>query len=610
MPRLSPKTKSIDSEPIPLEPISPLEALLDNWITKRGDYFVTAFLDSTVMWEEKIDIESVPFIQYLVTSLKLDKFYKTKELIRIKAFAFARNTLHSIDVNTLEYHLRISDGTDSFTDGKKIVISGKVLELKESKYEDLSGYDVFIGLALHEGCHILYTDFKEYSEFLASKDLPKGASALLHTIVNILEDERIERKLLDKYPGHGNFLARLKEYYFGGIRKKDELSEEENVTEFLNLFLQIIRYPKYLDSLLVERYIDLLFSIKEILLPYPEEMGECLDKSYEVFELILEYFDLRFEREEDDEELAKASDEISKAGGGGVSKIAVSSSEDSSDTGGSMPSKGKEESILDGEYSFSEEGLKVLADNSTKEKYNEILDRLRKYLPGFRHFLFYNTYVKHRNLVGLKSGNLDTNKLVEGFQGVQSIYARKEKPVLKRLTVSLLVDMSGSMGGDCIKRARECAVLLTEVFSTNKMVDLYVYGYTGQDITSHKAELYEYYTPKNPRKYSLVNMVAKSQNLDGFSLLQMRNEIRKDTNNDVLTFMISDGEPYATGYSGRAAIDHLKGAVTELEKDKFKIIHIAVGYSGLPDVYKNLVLVEDVATLANDLYILVKRTIK
>jgi cobalamin biosynthesis protein CobT len=213
-------------------------------------------------------------------------------------------------------------------------------------------------------------------------------------------------------------------------------------------------------------------------------------------------------------------------------------------------------------------------------------------------------------LVGLKSGTLDTNKLVEGVQGIQTIYSRKEKPILKKLVVSLLVDMSGSMSGSYMNRARECAILLTEVFSGNKEVDLYVYGYTGQNITEEKAELYEFYTPRNPRKFSLVNLRAIAQNLDGYSLLQMRDEIRKQTNEDVLTFMISDGEPAAHGYSGREAQAHLKECVTKLEKDKFKIVHIAVGFKGLPEIYKNLVTVEDVSTLANDLYLLVKRNIK
>ena len=596
------------TETIPAKKLTPLEGLMEGWIVRRGDYFTTAFLDSTVAWEDKIDIEEVPFIQYLITSLRLERYYKTKDLMRIKAFAFARNTLHAIDIDTNRHMLTISEGTESYTDGKKIVISGDVLKIKEGEFEDLSGYDVFIGLALHEGCHILYTDFKEYKDFLTAKELPSGASKIFRTLVNIFEDERIERKLLDIYPGHGNFLARVKEYYFSINRVAfEKLDEEENINEFIKLLLQIIRYPKYIDEVLLERYLDLLEGIKGITLPYPEEMDECLDKTYQVFELILDYFDLKFEDDKDDEKLEEVSKEISEELGSMLREI----SEDGDSEGHSPDEKkSKEEAICDGDYSFSDEGLRVLADNSTKEKYNEILDKLRSYLPGFRHFLYYNTYVKKRNLIGLKSGNLDTNKLVEGVQGIQTIYSRKEKPILKKLVVSLLVDMSGSMSGEYMERARECAILLTEVFSSNKEVDLYVYGYTGQNITEEKAELYEFYTPKNPRKYSLVNLRAIAQNLDGYSLLQMRDEIRKNTNEDVLTFMISDGAPAAHGYSGREAQAHLKECVTKLEKDKFKIVHIAVGFSGLPEIYKNLITVEDVSTLANDLYLLVKRNIK
>lgn len=609
MAKKSKRTATVPEIVTPTIALTPLEELLSGWITKRGEYFVTAFLDSTVMWEEKIDIESVPFISYLVSTLKLDKHYTLKELVRIKAFSFARNTLHSIDICTIKHRLRISEEDKSYTNGSEIVVSGKVLEIAPGEYEDLSGYDVFIGLALHEGCHVLYTDFKENQEFYKSKDLPEGAQLLLHSIINVVEDERIERKLLDRYPGNGNYLARLKEYYFTKFIPKlepDEFGElpEENLEEFFGLFLQIIRYPKYLDELLVERYIDLLHGIKEILLPFPEEMGECLDACYETFLLIIEYFDLKYEHPEVDDTIKEAVEAVAKDLGSDAPLFGTPPEAPTRD------GKSKEEKICDGEYHITDEGLKVLAENGTKESYLKLLNRIKMYIPGFRHFVAYNTYVKKRNLVGLRSGNLDTNKLADGYQGSPTIYQRKVVEVKARLTIALLVDLSGSMYGECMERARDCAVLLTEVFSASKEVDLYVYGYTGQEITARAAELYEYYTPKNRNKYSLVNMKARCQNLDGYSLLQMRNEIRKSTNSEVMAFMISDGEPYGSGYSGKEAIKHLQSAVTTLEKDKFKIIHVAVGYEGLPEVYKNLLTVTDVSNLASDLYRLVKRTLR
>lgn len=586
-----------------------LEELLEGWIVRKDGYYVSAFLDSSLKWEEKIDIEEVPFISYLVKTLKLDKYYTTKEVVRLKAFQFAKVTLNSIGVNTIKHKLRLNHSShDSYTDSKTIVVS--TLPLYEEECEEYNGYDVFVGIALHEGCHILYTDFTEHFEHIKSLDLPKGAQSLFATLANIIEDERIERRLMDHYPGQGSYIARLKEYYF---RKGDKvgIDEDENVSEFMNLLIRIIRYPKYIDDLLFERYSDLLFSVKDILIDYPEEMGEMLEKTTEVFNLILEYFDLKYEHEEDDKELSGAMEEVKKTFKEGVS-TATSIEEYEGGTGKPRfeDEKDDAEKILDGEVGMTKSGMHLRAEDSTKENYLRLLAPLKHLIPGFRHFLAYNTHVKIANYVGLREGKLDTSKLVEGIQGVQSIYYRTEKPVLKKLNVAMLVDLSGSMGGERIEIARECTILLTEVFSKNKAVDLYVYGYTGQNITDKKAELYEFYTPRNPRKYSLANMRAIAQNLDGYSLLQVQEQVRKQTREDVLLFMISDGEPYAAGYHGSEAIRHLKGCVKTLEKDKFKIIHLAISYKGLPDVYKNLVHVSDISNLAKDLYLCVKQTLR
>lgn len=211
--------------------------------------------------------------------------------------------------------------------------------------------------------------------------------------------------------------------------------------------------------------------------------------------------------------------------------------------------------------------------------------------------------------MGLKSGQLDTGKLVEGYQGAENIYCRKEKPVLKKLSIALLVDQSGSMSGDRMSCARDCTVLLAEVLSKNKDVDLFVYGYTGQYRHSTKAELIEYYTPKNKNIYSIASMEALSQNLDGYSLLQVKEKVREHTKDECLLFMISDGEPAASGYRGSAAKKHLGNAVRELKNSGFKLLHIAVGYKGLPEVYGNVVQVSDPRDLSSALIKVIKKVL-
>lgn len=607
------------------EEFSTLEALFDGWITRKDGVFVSSFLDSTLGWEEEIDIEEVPFVSSMVKTLGLEKYYTNKEIKTLKSFSFARFSLQSIGINTKLHKLKVSSKVTSYTDGHNIHVSN--VPLNDERFGDtLNGMDVFVGLALHEGCHVLYTDFKMYRDFLTREDLLRNK--LFKDVFNIIEDERIERRLLDIFPGNGNFIAKVKEYYFALMYEKIPVSEDpKNLSEFIGMFLQVIRFPRYLDVEVVEKYSYLLFKIKDRLTPYPVNMEDCLFATLGVLEEIIDFFEIKV-----DEDLKP--EETSREGGlkGGTKKALErlleeelsdfeemkedSGSEDVDEKGGGYGdeedggSKDYYEKILDGESHYGKHGLKVIADKSTIDKYYKLAEPLKKYIGGFRHFLFYNTNVRTRDLVGLKNGNLDTNKLVEGFQGVPTIYRQRLKETKERLTVALVVDMSGSMSGKFMDRARECAILMCEAFEPNRRADLYIYGYTGQELTREHAELYEFYTPTNKNKTRLVNLKARSQNLDGFSLLQTKDYIRKQTSNDVLLLMISDGQPHGSGYYGDSAIAHTKEAVRTLERDRFRIIHVAVGYEGLSGVYKNIIKVSDVSTLAKDLYVVSKRAMR
>ena len=59
---------------------------------------------------------------------------------------------------------------------------------------------------------------------------------------------------------------------------------------------------------------------------------------------------------------------------------------------------------------------------------------------------------------------LDTNKLAEAYQAVETVYSNKFKRTTPGLDVCVLIDESGSMSGTNISSARKCAILLNEVF--------------------------------------------------------------------------------------------------------------------------------------------------
>ena len=94
---------------------------------------------------------------------------------------------------------------DSFTDGKKVTISSKL---------DDKLFDSTVGLALHEGSHILLSDFdfvrqldvnipKEYIDRGVSKGYSKN-DVMVHikNLLNFVEDRRIDYHIFSNAPGY------------------------------------------------------------------------------------------------------------------------------------------------------------------------------------------------------------------------------------------------------------------------------------------------------------------------------------------------------------------------------------------------------------------------
>lgn len=77
-------------------------------------------------------------------------------------------------------------GSDAFTDGE-------VINLPAYHFEDSSFKDVAWGYLAHEAAHLRFTDFGDFRN--------AATSAIRKSIVNILEDIRVERLMQMTYPG-------------------------------------------------------------------------------------------------------------------------------------------------------------------------------------------------------------------------------------------------------------------------------------------------------------------------------------------------------------------------------------------------------------------------
>ena len=122
---------------------------------------------------------------------------------------------------------------DSYTDGKTVTISSKI---------DETDFDPIVGLALHEGSHILLSDF-DFLKTLGST-IPKTTYALgiskgmrerdirefFKNMLNFVEDRRIDHYIVSSSPGYKGYYLSMYQKYFNSPTidkglKTDEMTE-------------------------------------------------------------------------------------------------------------------------------------------------------------------------------------------------------------------------------------------------------------------------------------------------------------------------------------------------------------------------------------------------
>ena len=96
---------------------------------------------------------------------------------------------------------------DSYTDGKSVTIAGNIKP---------STFDQTVGLALHEGSHIAYTDFEaSYDAFdTMYSDRSYDFKDFFKNMVNYVEDRRIDNIVFKSSPGYKGYYHTLYSKYF------------------------------------------------------------------------------------------------------------------------------------------------------------------------------------------------------------------------------------------------------------------------------------------------------------------------------------------------------------------------------------------------------------
>ena len=217
----------------------------------------------------------------LLSQIRSDKRYAVPTIDRDGFFIDSKDWMLLIRNIIGKVNIAITPDNSS-TDARTVWVATKVFD--DPDLPTGRKFDTFVGLAVHEGCHLLYTKFEEGR---------KCSNGIVHSLQNIIEDERIERECGESKPGLANFLKASKYYYFDKYRedmvRAGKLSGLDTFQRLMNIILAYVRYPKSLDLDDLQEFADVMLKVKEILLPYPTSTSASTDAAEKIYEVMKEF---------------------------------------------------------------------------------------------------------------------------------------------------------------------------------------------------------------------------------------------------------------------------------------------------------------------------------
>ena len=598
----------MDSSALTLE--RRMEILTKDFLERDGDTFVKIRRTGRLGWEDTLPHDGA-YSSYILNSC-------TQEELISRAYTLACNMITVMDSDK-KVSVKITPD-QSATDSSTVWVATKVFD--EPGLTTGQRLDAFLGFAIHEGCHLLYTDFPVLSE---------ASCKTVGNLLNIIEDERIERLCGEAKPGLVNFVGVTKYYTFDKYHKRllaeGRLKGLGYLERFLNCIISYIRYPKALDAKELEFFSVQMIKVKEILSPFPSSTAEALSAAEKIYELIKE----ENSREEQQSQGRggdgkEAQQEPTEEGGssaeggcgaGSDAEAKLSKMNDRLSEACPTPKQGLSES--DQSETVKQDGGRVgkvcegtlerglskgsYIEKSSEDKcaYMDSLSRVRRFVPAISKSLRIDGTDYSFCVRGQRSGLLDTGKLAEARQGVPSVYKRMGEVKSDRITVCALIDESGSMWGAGEEAARDTAVLLNEALGNLPNVNLYIYGHTASRSTT---SLYVYREPGFERRYALGSTDSRAGNHDSVAIREACARVRRSTSDKVLFFMISDGAP-------NESTDMVRKAVHDVEKDGFEVVAISIDpYYDPSTMYDHNVNLTDLSRLAIELGKMVKKAVK
>lgn len=536
-------------------------------------------------------------------------------------------------LNIPVHMLKDEDGAWSEPDGKKL--------------------DAFYGACIQNAALKSYQSEVEYQKNQSACNTKKANFSAADYFTSILNTERIDRKLSTRLPGYNKFVQKYKNYAYEENYQAPDASEPEQV-RLLDFMTRMLRFPGSVTEEELEEFKVPLKKVEKLLKKFngiPEDYNGVRSMATSIANVVYTYEPPTEEEppksgggeddeddsdedddteapegtsSDDDEEDESPSKSSSKMGKSAINEYAktmmqklmpsTENGEDESDDAiileDFVESMEDTSSLANYDPNSVEEGgtgdgvpIYFTKSTESKERYLESLKKIDTTKAAVLQKLFARKNKDYQfSMKSMRTGRLDTNKIAEAVQRVPTVYERYGSVKSDKISVTVLIDESGSMGGSRIDKARDAAIFINEVFRKIPNVQLFIYGHTA-DQNGSSVDIKIYREPGfTSSQYALGQVCARSNNRDGDAILAVAKRVRKYSKDNGLMFVLSDGQPSASGYGGNAAIKDTRKKVTIAQSLGFQIIQIAIE-EGVPssEMFDYFIKMTNIQNLPRDL---------
>lgn len=227
---------------------------------------------------------------------------------------------------------------------------------------------------------------------------------------------------------------------------------------------------------------------------------------------------------------------------------------------------------------------------------------------------------RSRTQYGTKSGKLHGNALHRicipdaPHDYASRIFKRKENALNLDVSVTVLVDMSGSMHGSKYQHAALAVTLLNEALGTVLRIPIEILGFTERPVKSFVGRFDDYRTHmvvlKNfnsaqPRA-AMIDALGKCSNIlcentDGEALLFAHDRLTKQRTKRKVMFVLSDGYP-AGGYAKGSIRNFTEHVIKYIErKSPVEVYGVGLMSDSVSELYKEHTVIKNAGELESKL---------